>query len=443
MTPTPTKRSVIEISSDEDEENTLVNPRKMRRVRPKVQDSHEDPMAKIAAFSDFLKSALPTKLVPEDLAAYIYQESNARLDVAKEAGVALAEILIGADCLPTWPGMCWDPEKESLHSIIQSRLLDLEVSQELGDLLRKEIITKGNRRLEEARDLGINLRHVVIGEGLLATWPEFRGFEDVAGLVDDMDIISDQGSKSQGSATDATGDRVPENIEPEPQNEVDCGMSGTETLEISDENSFDIPSWMPYDFNLTDSTSDSDYVPDSDDDDEDLEDSVWMNNFVNPQPYCIEFDSTNVVHDVEIVGGPDGFQDVDLEIYMAQDDDDIDELPAIELAIDREAYEYYFGNEGGIDIEIPEADIGCLTELIIDVTDRAGHDDGESVYESCRTHLSPDNRPRRNSQGIEREIIVEIDGVVANGEVTSKIIEYASEDGQGTTIRETEFGFEW
>ncbi|KAH0493473.1 hypothetical protein TgHK011_000141 [Trichoderma gracile] len=167
------KRTVIELSSDSDDDNPLVHRRRKIRRRSQAQPNEVDPediRDKVDDFLKFLDDAIPRRLVACDVADYIQRESNTRLAVARQQGVSLQQIFIGRDCLPAWPDMHWDPEQEPLHCAIQNRLLDLDVANALGDTLRRLLVAKGNRKLEEARQLGLRLEDITIGAGLLATW---------------------------------------------------------------------------------------------------------------------------------------------------------------------------------------------------------------------------------------------------------------------------------
>ena len=83
----------------------------------------------------------------------------------------LEQVIIGEDGLPAWPGgPAWDPDAESLHAHLQSRLIDWDAARELGDLVRGHIVSKGRLKLAQAREMGIALRDVFIGRNLLPEW---------------------------------------------------------------------------------------------------------------------------------------------------------------------------------------------------------------------------------------------------------------------------------
>ncbi|GAB0142641.1 Ribosome bioproteinsis protein, partial [Epichloe bromicola] len=86
---------------------------------------------------------------------------------------------------------------------------------------------------------------------------------------------------------------------------------------------------------------------------------IYLNNHVSSQPIYDEHGRSNIIYDVDLVGGvPGEFSNVDLEVYLAVDDDEeYASLPEAELAIEGEAYERCFGDEGAIDVHIPGAEI--------------------------------------------------------------------------------------
>lgn len=122
---------------------------------------------KVNEFRERLLNSLPVNLMTAEFKNYVFYNSNERLEEAKRAGANLADITIGDDCLPTWPGRIWDPSEESLHDFIQAQLASHHEAQQAGKLVCEDIIWKGNRKLDEAKALGLELENIQIGLNLL------------------------------------------------------------------------------------------------------------------------------------------------------------------------------------------------------------------------------------------------------------------------------------
>ncbi|KAL6854531.1 hypothetical protein J3F83DRAFT_764470 [Trichoderma novae-zelandiae] len=294
------KRTVIEVSSGSDDDNPLVNRRRKirRQAQPQREADPEQMRHKAREFLAFLDSALPRSLFACDVADYIQRESNIRLALARQQGVSLENISVGRDCLPTWPEMQWDPEKESLHCAIQNQLLDLEVSNVLGNALR------GN------------------GHGLENPFNEQAQGEE---LMDD-------------------------------------GM-GQSSIDSS----------IPHSFIFSRAGT-----PDS----HECDDAICMDNAVHPQPEYSESDddAPHILHDVEVAGCREGHPDIDLEVYAVENDSDVDNLPELELAIDGDAFAYYFGDDGAVEVEIPGMDLRCSLDVPLDLSSEEGDDDLEVAH---------------------------------------------------------------
>ncbi|UNI22462.1 hypothetical protein JDV02_008351 [Purpureocillium takamizusanense] len=316
-------------------------------------------IASAARFAEFLHNTVPTALVPAELHTYIRREANARLDAAREAGVSLEQVTIGVDGLPTWPGgLAWDPDAESLHAHLQNRLIDWDAARELGDLVRGDIVSKGRLKLAQAREMGITLRDVYIGRNLLPEWTLGRAVSTAAAAAaaaadnkysdfdDDDDDDSDMESITMGSRQ-SSGESAQT-----PLTDVFDTHPGGSAVEGP-------PSNSPVSACNSDDSSDWD-------------DTIGMNNFVLPVPEYEEPDEdedevegndvrvavgdSNVVHNVQVVGGQPGTShEFDLEVYLLEDDDeDIAHMPEVELFIDDgDAYEHHYGADKAVDVELP------------------------------------------------------------------------------------------
>ncbi|KAL3956569.1 hypothetical protein ACCO45_009415 [Purpureocillium lilacinum] len=308
------------------------------RPAPKTRDKHI--AASAARFAEFLHSAVPTALIPPELHAFVHREANARLDAAREAGVPLEQVTIGEDGLPAWPGgPTWDPDAESLHAHLQSRLIDWDAARELGDLVRGDIVSKGRLKLAQAREMGIALRDVFIGRNLLPEWT----LGQVITAVDDYDYAT------QGTDTQDESDMESATM----GSRHSSGATAlTPLTDVFDTQSSDTaaPNNSPV------SSCESDYPSD-------WEDYIELDNFVLPQPEYEEPEDDhndgndgNVVHDVQVVGGRPGTSDeFDLEVYLVDDDsEDIAHMPEVELFIDDgDAYEHHYGADKAVDVELP------------------------------------------------------------------------------------------
>ncbi|PKK54213.1 hypothetical protein CI102_564 [Trichoderma harzianum] len=368
-----TKRTVIEISSGNDDDNPLVTRRKIRRRSkiPEPQRNEADTEATQGqpTFAEFLSRTLPSRLISGDVAKYIQRESNVRLETARQEGITLDTVFIGMDCLPAWMGMHWDPQRESLHCAIQDRLMDVEVSSTLGDVLRKDLIEKGNRKLEEARQLGLGIEDITIGKGLLATWNGLASTQETVYGLETPPEETSIGTTVQDSSV--------------------FGQAETPESEI-----------------ITISSA--------------IDEIIHMNNVVNTQPEYSESDdeAPHILHDVEVVGGFEGHPDVDLELYLVEDDEEIEGLPELELAIDGDAFIYYFGDDDLMEVEIPGMDLQCSLDVPPDQSDEGDYN----------TEGRP---PLREIEGdSDDQVMDEDEGEDEGGE-------------QNSVIQITEDGFTW
>ncbi|KAF3066894.1 hypothetical protein CFAM422_008995 [Trichoderma lentiforme] len=365
-----TKRTVIEISSGSDDDNPLVTCRKIRRrskiPEPQRHEADTEATQGQPTFAEFLSRTLPSRLISGDVAKYIQRESNIRLETARQEGITLDTVFIGMDCLPTWIGMHWDPQRESLHCAIQDRLMDVEVSSTLGDVLRKDLIEKGNRKLEEARQLGLGIEDITIGKGLLATWNGLASTQEMAYGLETPPEETSIGTTVQDSSVFGQ--------EETPESEIITISSASEAPN-SPEIVYDSSS--TYD-SCSDSSSSSGDNSSSTEDDEEVDDIIHMHNIVNTQPEYSESDdeAPHILHDVEVVGGFEGHPDVDLEVYLVEDDEEVEDLPELELAIDGDAFIHYFGDDDLMEVEIPGMDLQCSLDVPPDQSDE-GNDNTE------------------------------------------------------------------
>lgn len=250
------------------------------------------------------------------------------LEIAVDSGIALESLSIDDNCLPAWPYRYWDPEVQSLHEAIQSRLEECQAAQELGPKLRGAILQLGNERIREAIQLGLELGDISIGEDLLPTWE--RGDGSGAG-DDDADTVIDAESSV---------------------NSEDVSPLTVDSFEETDADAVTMHERQPPSAWSSDTESDE---PESER--ELYDDEISLFNFLCEHPVIEDNDGDaplrNIVHDVTVVGSSlHGSGAVDFEVYLAQDDPDIDQLPEAELAIDEEAFAYHYHLEDVIDMDL-------------------------------------------------------------------------------------------
>lgn len=306
----------------------------------------------LASFTQFLNTHVPAHLLPAQPSAYLAAQGNRRLATAAEKGIAVADLRIGMDYLPEWQGgPCWDAEEEGLGVHVQARLLDYEASREVR-FLRNQLISIGNKRLEEAAALGIGVGQLFIGSDLLPSWVEAgHANEDVV-----LEMVSNDGD-----------DDDDDDDEMEDETHSQAGSVGSE--DFSEESSVTLASLTSDDDDddeldgFTDDTS----TTSSNTDDDPFDDVIYLDNLIHPDPTYEEPDycgDEHFFHNAEIVGAPAGFGNVDLEVYLVDDDDsDLEHMPEVEMGIDRAGYEYYYDTDEAIDVEIPAVDVRCALDL--------------------------------------------------------------------------------
>ncbi|KAG6001691.1 hypothetical protein E4U54_001014 [Claviceps lovelessii] len=364
-------------------------------------DEEEKRLSRVESFSKWLAGVIPVNLIPSDLAAMLRHRANHRFAMAREQGVPMEQIYFGQDCLPTWETQYWDPEEESLHSILQERLCDLDRALQLSTLLQREIQNKSNARMELACELGIHLDAIAMGSSLLPEWdtsPESAESSGTQTSTVTTDLTSGSHDDEEADSS-MTGSKLAEGETPEMSFVDDGDGSGVEVLDAEMDDAVDLIGYASSEDSgmlgaqaedavdlskhavletahvrepvlkrkwcSESSDSSSDEEDESSDGEDDDAVDIYLNNHVSPQPVYDEHGRSNILHDVEVVGVPgEPSSVVDLEVYLAVDDDDDEEdLAEVELAVDRAAYERCFGVEGAIDVHIPGAEIFCFNRV--------------------------------------------------------------------------------
>ncbi|KAM3502818.1 hypothetical protein MY11210_008943 [Beauveria gryllotalpidicola] len=361
--------NIIEISSDDDEEiaqTALPHPEQVettpegsaqlcRKWRLLTTNTEPEPSAeakaKAAAFRRSIRTSIPIHFLNGPLRLRIRAAAICMLETAMSSGATLNAVYIDDNCLPAWPGRVWDSETQSLHEVLQSRLSECLDAQELGRSLSAAIIEIGNWRLQEAVALGLQLQDLTIGENLLPTWPG-----------------RDDGSSTSTSTSTSTSDGDVAASDHETMMEIGSSVHSNDlppppqsTSQAAAHQRHPTSAWS----SDTDSTDDSEPErPASDYDDE-----VSLFNFVSQNPAADGDDDddaplSNVVHGVDVHGGP--FHDggdgdaVDFEVYVAEDDSDVEQLPEAELLIDEEAFAHHHHLADVVEVELADSGIYCV-----------------------------------------------------------------------------------
>lgn len=286
-----------------------------------------------AAFRKAVGTSIPFYFADTGMRQKIRACGIRMLEIAVSSGVALSSLSIDDNCLPAWPYRYWDPEVQSLHEAIQSRLEECQAAQELGPKLRAAIVQLGNDRIREAIQLGLELGDISVGEDLLPTWE--RGDGSGAG-DDDADTVMDAESSVSS-----------EDVSPRARDKFEEKATDAVAMHKRQPSS----AWS------SDTESDA---PESEC--ELYDDEISLFNFLCEHPVIEDDDGDaplrNIVHDVDVVGSSfDGSGPVDFQVYLAQDDPDVDQLPGVELAIDEEAFAYHYHLEDVIDVDLVDGGI--------------------------------------------------------------------------------------
>ncbi|RTE70000.1 hypothetical protein BHE90_015613 [Fusarium euwallaceae] len=328
-----TKRTLADILDTEDIEDIPLLRIRRPRINPDAYPPSTEPLsqdeitARVNEFNDLRLNNLPLNLMTPEFKRYIFWHSNYRLERAKRDGATLADISIGQECLPTWPTHTWDPHEESLHQNIQSRLLTHEASNHASILIRQDIIWKSNRKLDEAR----------------------ASAHDVSmTLYSNEDDERTNSPQSEESNEDPFFFGTPDT----PGTFARSGSSVTTNALPSDPLGPD-----------TGSGSDTDVDTDSSDSDG-FDDQVSVDDYLSDRPYYSEYDEElNVLHGAQIAGLSSLHSRIDLEVLLAEDEDEVEDLPEMQMAIDRGSFEHHFGTDGAVDIELDGARLRCTGDL--------------------------------------------------------------------------------
>ncbi|KAG9497671.1 hypothetical protein J7337_010538 [Fusarium musae] len=270
-----------------------------------------------------LTEILLLNLMTADFKNHIFYNSNRRLEEAKQKGITLSDISIGEDCLATWIDRTWDPDTASLHDSLQEDALNLLEAQEASVMVRRDLIRKSNNKLDGARDLADEANAFLLE----------RNGDDDGSIHEDTDTL--EATPLNNETEDTKNDRL-------------MDIDDAETTDSDEE-----------------SDSDMEFVVAGNGDDL-ANDEIETPNIFDPEPSYDDpddYDEPNIFHGAQVMGVPAPHSIVDLEVYLAEDEDEVQDLPQLELAIDQESYEHYFGTDGAIDLEIVGGRLVCTGEL--------------------------------------------------------------------------------
>lgn len=382
------------------------------------------------SLQESLANALPLSMIDDAVKTYLIWQSNKRLEQARDERVNIRDISIGEDGWPVWPTICWDSSIEPLHVMIRQNLDNLEVSQRLGSLIREEIIKKGNKRLQKAKEEGISLENIFVGKTLLPEWRDW-GVEAEGSKSADSQQLSDTIESSSLQTTLSTASE-----------EAAVGSIWTSFLS----------SFAPvqHSSDSDDSESDFDLGPAIDRDrakeqQENIFYSISLNNLVDDRPYFSDA-SVGVFQDAEVAGAPRNHTNIDFELRAATEEDEAEDLPEAEFAVDRDAFEYYFESDEAFDIAVTGIPLSCTGEIedIIEL-DGDGIDQDEN---ETRLPIQPvPSSPIATTipGGVSPQTLDLTSTRIDERDTASVISEEATSDEEmiGDIFEETEDGFQW
>ncbi|KAL6900369.1 hypothetical protein GGI43DRAFT_427466 [Trichoderma evansii] len=294
-------------------------------------------------------------LIAPDIATYIRNESNNRFRAGVQQRVNLVDVFFGDDCFPTWLAMGWSQEEEDYHIWIQNRLLDINASSRVGDFIRNNLRDKCNEKLDEAIALGLALADIRMGEKLLPEWDQSAVEASIPvtaqPVEDHWEDSSERNILTFGA--DAVRAHTESTVSKESTTALSEQDSRSESSITSDSDS---------------SSSDDVSSDDKNQGGEPVDDRYIMFTGGDPQPLPSRYsesdgEAPHILFGVEIVGGPNGTYEVDMEVYQAEDDSDVDELPEVELAVDATHYEFFFPVKDAVDANLPGMNLECKLEL--------------------------------------------------------------------------------
>lgn len=277
-------------------------------------------------FREWFNRTVPIHLIPRDTFEYMIVAAFLRLESAKKLDISIGRIFVDQDALLCWDNYQWDPEDESFHEHAQSRLTLFQTAIEFGPFVLERLLSVANRRLQEAKGIGLSTADLLLAADLCVTWNGRAEHEDVVSY----DSEDDSGTGDNSGA--ATADAI--TVTPKPRRKKDESPEAISLFGAS----FTLAPTVH-----SDTSTDSELESETKHDEE-----ITLRNFVQPEPIVEENDTRHIARDV-LVAGEDGVV-VDLEVYLF--DENIDDMPCLELAIDKVGFEYYYNADDAIDLEL-------------------------------------------------------------------------------------------
>lgn len=291
--------------------------------------------------------------------------------------------------------MFWDPEVESLAQVVQHQMEDMHAADGLGSATRKDTVSKATQRLKDALAAGITLQQMYYDLDLLPAWSapitdvcdrEGRGHaiavddaeegvnyttEGQEGDISspdgmfDLESVQDQEECDEMSSTDVTGTQD-SGYYSQLSETPDAPLRARRAI-LSSDNEYDADddSEMEEVTTVVESARSrpldqaNDPLEDSSDRHMSDNDSESSETVTDDDMEEIMDPEANVIHDVEVQGGAAHMSAVDLEVYLMEEDSEVNDLPTVEVAVDRELYELHHGAEDAVDVELPGIDVRC------------------------------------------------------------------------------------
>ena len=206
------------------------------------------------------------------------------------------------------------------------------------------------------------------------------------------------------------------------------------------------------------SSSDTDSDGDSEPDDLPkpiviFDDTVEADAMFDPEPHYPDSDDDErtIFHGAHVAGVPSRYGDVDLEIYEVYDDEDVEDLPEMELCLEGEIDEELFNAEEVVDVEIEGSQLIC-TGALFEEGEEMDLDDLQNGGASIGAREDGDGATMGLSRGCFGNEVIrqrvgaenETDDGLPSSSREGPVVEQAtSYIWTGDMFRETEEGFSW
>ncbi|KAH7247001.1 hypothetical protein B0J15DRAFT_563966 [Fusarium solani] len=221
---------------------------------------------------------------------------------------------------------------------------------------KRYLFWHSNYRLECAKRDGATLADISIGQECLPTWPTHTW--------DPREESLHHNIQSRLLTHEASGHASI--LESEESSEDPFFFGSPDTSDAFAQSGSSVTTnALPSDPLGPDTGSGSDTDVDTDSNDSDgFDDQVSVDNYLSDEPYYSEYDEElNVLHGAQIAGLSSFHSRIDLEVFLAEDEDEVEDLPEMQMAVDRDSFEHYFGTDGAVDVELDGARLRCTGEL--------------------------------------------------------------------------------